>query len=151
MARRSLKLNQVVAMINLPSSDENDDSDSEDNLVPRHNDPDSEDHISENDQSGDSSPSDSSDESSDTEPKTELSMRTSKDGLIWTDRASGRGQRPACNVIHIAPGLARPVDTIVDAFKLFISAAIADLIVENSNSRVSEAFKIWNRNHPDNQ
>ena len=49
-----------------------------------HNDPDSdsdcEDHISENDQTGDISSSGSSDEN--TEPKTELSMRTSEDGQI---------------------------------------------------------------------
>jgi len=153
MSRRSFQLSQAVARINLSDSDEDDDSDSADDLVPRHNDPvsDYEDHILENDQPGDSSSSSSSDESSDTEPETELSIRTSKDGFIWTDRASGRGQRPACNVIHVAPGLARPVDTIVDAFKLFISADIVDLIVEHSNSKASAAFEIWNQNHPDNQ
>ena len=44
----------------------------------------------------------------------------------------------ACNVIRIAPGLARPVDTIVDVFKLFISADIVDLIVEHSNSKAND-------------
>ena len=152
MARR-FKLSEAVARITMSDSDENDDSDSADDLEPRYNDPNSdyEDHISENNQSGDSSSSSSSDESSDTEKETELSMRTSKDGLIWTYRASGRGQRPACNVIRIAPGLARPVDTIFDAFKLFISADIVDPIVEHSNSRARAAFEIWNQNHPDNQ
>ena len=81
--------------------------------------------------SGDNSCSASLDENSDTEPKTELSIQTSKDGLIWRDRASGRGQRPACNVIHIAPGLARPVDTIVDAFQLFKSADVRVLTFVN--------------------
>ena len=153
MARHSFNLAQAVFKIILSDSEENDEIESADDIVSCHNDPDSdcEDHTSENYQSGDNSSSGSSDGNSDIEPKTELSMRTCKDGLIWTDRASGRGQKPACNVIRIAPSLARPVDAIVDAFKLFIPADIVDLIIEHSNSKANAAFEIWNRNHPDNQ
>ena len=71
----------------------------------------------------------SSDEN--TEPKTELSMRTSKGGLIWIELVEKVRDLLA---ICIAPGLARPIDTI-DVLKLFISADIVDLIVEQSNSK----------------
>ena len=99
MARLSFNLAQAVSKIILSDSEENDEIYSADDIVSCHNDRDSycEYHISENDQSGDNSSSGGSDENSDIEPKTELSMRTSKDGLIWTDRASGWGQRSACN------------------------------------------------------
>ena len=103
MARRSFNLAQAAYKIILSYSEESDELDSADDIVSCHNDPDCEFHISENDQSGDDSSSSSSDENSDTEPKSEVSIQTSKGGIIWTDQASGRGQRPACNVIRIGP------------------------------------------------
>ena len=88
MAGRSFNLAQAVSKIILSDSEENYEIDSADDIVSCRNDPDSdcEDHISENDQSGDNSFSGSSDENSDTEPKTDINLVCEPPKMISSGR-----------------------------------------------------------------
>ena len=121
MARRSFNLAQAVSKIIFSDSKENDETDSADDILSCHNDPDSdcEDHFSK---------------------MISLVITALPEVLMKTPTLSQKlietvDEVRDLHATRIAPGLARPVDTIVDAFKFFISADIVDLIVEHSNSK----------------
>ena len=66
--------------------------------------------------------------------------------ITWTDEQPGaRGRQRQCDVLRGTPGLrttaAKSVESMRDAFELFVTPEMIDIVVTNTNKRIAEVLE----------
>ena len=81
----------------------------------------------------------------------DTSIYISKSGVEFSNKSPRQGRRRRVNILHATPG---PINddnifsTIKEAFLLFMSRDIVNIIVEETNREAHRVFLLWNEANP---
>lgn len=114
----------------------------------------SDDHVSDQEEVDDQMYASSDEERSEADMTEKgITFYTAKDGTQWSKIPTSKyTRRSQANQILHAPGLipkSSGISTIRDAFMLFFSADILDIIVTETNRKAKNFFDVYNETHPD--
>lgn len=112
------------------------------------------DHVSVDEDEDDEISGDSLDENDDEIDGTAKDIRTyvAKDGTEWSKNPKNiKVRRSLTNILNIAPGLtaySSGISSIRDAFLLFITPEIINIIVTETNRKATDFYERWNAGNP---